>query len=567
MDHCGGLAQFTEVHGYDGPIFMTFPTRAMIPPLLEDFRKINQANYDRRKAGEGDAESAPRFFSSADIAASLQKVTPVTAKKEIRVGDGITIRVWYASHVLGAGIWEVRVGPQTVVYSGDYNTVADRHLGAAYVPRLRPDLFISETTYSTSTRGQRRNKEREFLLKVHECVKRGGKVLIPVFALGRAQEVMLLIDSYWERMDLTVPVHYSKGLVSKANQNYTNYVGWMNQSVKETFTRAPIFDFRHIRPLEQKGSLDAPGPMVLFATPGMLHSGFSLEVFQKWCGSPSNLVVFTGYCAPGTPGDALIGGSRKVTLGSGATLDVACGIDSISFSAHVDAKGIVKMIDMVAPRNVMLVHGEKPGMDFLRLKIEKELGLYCCNPPNNYEVFFDSSLALPAAVSASLSKDVFVASNGGCSGGLASKRANSEVSAVAVLDDNDDDGDNIEGNDDGSSPNKKRKMKKVVRVLSHEAVGEELGFVEHKVRRGLQLPKSGDGTVEPGAAVSILAAIARELTGDVTDVKGGIVENEFVRVEYFEIDRVFHVSWISKHKELANELIANIIKPLILKMK
>lgn len=511
----------------------------MIPPLLEDFRKINQLNYD--KYNTGDSEPTHRLFTSPEIAVSLQKVRPVTAKKEIRVGDDITIRAWYASHVLGAGIWEVRVGNQTIVYSGDYNTVADRHLGAAYIPRLRPDLFITETTYSTSTRGQRRNKEREFLLKVHECVKRGGKVLIPVFALGRAQEVMLLIDSYWERMDLTVPIHYSKGLVSKANQNYTNYVGWMNQSVKETFTRSPIFDFRHIRPLDQKSALDMPGPMVLFATPGMLHSGFSLEVFQKWCGSPNNLVVFTGYCAPGTPGDALISGARKVTLANGTTLDVACGIDSISFSAHVDAKGIVKMINMVAPRNVMLVHGEKAGMDFLRLRIEKELGLYCCGPPNNYEVFFDSSLALPAAVAAPLARDAFVAAAGGTA---PSRKRPAEVSAVAVLD-----GCGKEG------------ARKVVRVISQEAIGGELGLAEHRVRRGVQMPRNG--TVEADAAKVIIERIGKGLSGNVVSKGGNVVENEVVRVEYFEIDKVFHVSWCSKHKELAEEMISTIIEPLI----
>ena len=533
----------------------------MIPPLLEDFRKVNQLNYDKHNIGGGDSEGTQRLFTSAEIAAALQKVTPVTAKKEIRVGDGITLRVWYASHVLGAGIWEVRVGDQTVVYSGDYNTVADRHLGAAYVPRLGPDLFITETTYSTSTRGQRRNKEREFLLRVHECVKRGGKVLIPVFALGRAQEVMLLIDSYWERMELTVPIHYSKGLVSKANQNYTNHVGWMNQAVRETFTRAPIFDFRHIRPLEQKAALDMPGPMVLFATPGMLHSGFSLEVFQKWCGAPGNLVVFTGYCAPGTPGAALLGGARTIALGGGNAaaaagggpapppppLEVACAVDSISFSAHVDAKGIVKMIGMVAPRNVMLVHGEKPGMDFLRQRIEKELGVYCCSPPNGYEVFFDSSLALPAAVAAPLAKDAFAAAASDRTGtgtGSVGRKRPAEVCAVAVLE-----GCGAEG------------ARKAVRVIPQEEIGGELGLAEHRVRRGVCLPRKG--AVEAGTAEKILERIARGLGGNVVSRGGGVVENEVVRVEYFEVDRVFHVSWCQKHKELAEELINKIIEPLI----
>ena len=543
---------------------MTYPTRAMIPPLLEDFRKISQTTHDKQQfttsnsSEEGEVKDTTRLFSSRDIAASLHKVTPVTAKREIRVcGGDITVRVWYASHVLGAGIWEVSVGPQRVVYSGDYNMVADRHLSAAYVPRLQPDLFVSETTYCTSTRGQRRSREREFLLKVHECVKRGGKVLIPVFALGRAQEVMLLIDSYWERMGLSVPVYYSKGLVTKANQNYTNYVGWMNQTVRETFTKAPVFDFRYIRPLDQKASLDALGPAVLFATPGMLHSGFSLEVFTKWCTSKANLVVFTGYCAPGTPGDELISGKRKITLHGGSTqLDVACDIDSISFSAHVDAKGIVKMIEMLAPKNVMLVHGEKTRMDFLRGKIEKELGIYCCNPPNGYEVSFASSLVIPAAIAAPIAQDVFVASGDGVEKdapkATKKKKRPASFCGVAILD---------------TAGAEGEPKKKVVRVLSRDAAGEMLGLLEHKVRHGVQLPRE-QASVEPAvAATVVLPAIAEALNNNDADssvsVKEGYVENKVVRVEYFGIDRVFHVSWEAKDREAAEALVANVIEPLI----
>jgi integrator complex subunit 11 len=95
----------------------------------------------------------------------------------------------------------VRSRGESVVYTGDYNMTPDRHLGAAWIERIRPDLLITETTYATTIRDSKRAREHAFLQRVHECVDRGGKVLIPVFALGRAQELCILIDAYWEQMN------------------------------------------------------------------------------------------------------------------------------------------------------------------------------------------------------------------------------------------------------------------------------------------------------------------------------------------------------------------------------
>jgi integrator complex subunit 11 len=99
------------------------------------------------------------------------------------------------------------VGATSVLYTGDYNMTADRHLGAAKVPRIQPNLLITESTFGTTVRDSRRSRERDFLEAVHATVRSGGKVLIPVSAIGSAQELNLLIDSFWERMGLEVCHH------------------------------------------------------------------------------------------------------------------------------------------------------------------------------------------------------------------------------------------------------------------------------------------------------------------------------------------------------------------------
>jgi integrator complex subunit 11 len=100
-----------------------------------------------------------------------------------------------------------------------------------------PSLFLSFSRYATTIRDSKRARERDFLKKVHDCVAAGGKVLIPVFALGRAQELCILIETYWERMALKVPVYFSGGLTGRANEYYKLFINWTNEKIKNTFVK------------------------------------------------------------------------------------------------------------------------------------------------------------------------------------------------------------------------------------------------------------------------------------------------------------------------------------------
>ncbi len=113
-----------------------------------------------------------------------------------------------------------------VLYTGDYNTSADRHLAAAWVDRVRPHLLITETTYASTIRDSKRERERNLLKFVTETVEGGGKVLIPVFALGRAQELCVLLESFWERTRRKTPIYFATGMISKANFFYRLFVDW-----------------------------------------------------------------------------------------------------------------------------------------------------------------------------------------------------------------------------------------------------------------------------------------------------------------------------------------------------
>jgi integrator complex subunit 11 len=175
----------------------------MLPLMLDDFLKV--AGPGGARAGAGAAAAASTGpFTKDDIAAVLRQTVAVDLGATVAVAPGLTLTAHYAGHVLGAAMFTARAGGVTVTYTGDYNTTADRHLGPAALPRLRPDLLITESTYATTVRGPKRAREGEFVDAVVRALGRGGKVLVPVFALGRAQELMCLLDDAWARLGLTV---------------------------------------------------------------------------------------------------------------------------------------------------------------------------------------------------------------------------------------------------------------------------------------------------------------------------------------------------------------------------
>ncbi|CAI2323866.1 unnamed protein product [Caenorhabditis sp. 36 PRJEB53466] len=378
LDHCGSLPHMSEIVGYDGPIYMTYPTKAICPVLLEDYRKV-----------QCDIKGETNFFTSDDIKNCMKKVVGCALHEIIQVDDELSIRAFYAGHVLGAAMFEVRLGDHSVLYTGDYNMTPDRHLGAARVlPSVRPTVLISESTYATTIRDSKRARERDFLRKVHECVMKGGKVIIPVFALGRAQELCILLESYWERMALKVPIYFSQGLAERANQYYRLFISWTNENIKKTFVERNMFEFKHIRPME-KGCEDQPGPQVLFSTPGMLHGGQSLKVFKKWCSDPLNMIIMPGYCVAGTVGARVINGEKKIEI-DGKPYEIRLGVEYMSFSAHADAKGIMQLIRQCEPQHVMFVHGEAAKMEFLAGKVTKEYKIPVHMPANGETVVIEA---------------------------------------------------------------------------------------------------------------------------------------------------------------------------------
>jgi len=382
LDHCGALPYMSEIVGYSGPIIMTAPTRAIVPYMLEDFRRVAMEVRDNKDTkDEKQLETVPKiqFYNADHIAKCVAKFSVINLHQTVEA-NGLKIKSYYAGHVLGACMFLIEYKNLKVVYTGDFNSNADRHLGAAWIEKVRPDALITETTYADTLRDSKRTRERDFLKQVHETIQNGGKVLIPVFALGRAQELCILLETYWGRIKSKVPVFFAAGMTEKANFYYRLFVNWTNDKIKSSFIKNNMFEFKYIQPFD-KALIKSADPMVLFATPGMLHGGLSMQVFKEWVHDEKNLLIIPGYCVEGTLGNKLLKGIKNITL-DGKSYDVKMKIRNMSFSAHADAKGILQLIKHVEPKHVVFVHGDKKKMEVLREVVIDSFKLPCHMPAN-----------------------------------------------------------------------------------------------------------------------------------------------------------------------------------------
>jgi cleavage and polyadenylation specificity factor subunit 3 len=144
---------------------------------------------------------------------------------------------------------------------------------AAELPQVQVDVLITESTYGVQSHEPRLEKEARFTGLVHDIVRRGGRCLMPVFALGRAQELLLILDEYWEaHPELeAVPIYYASQLAKKCMAVYQTYINMMNSRIRRQFTISNPFVFKHISNLKNMDNFDDVGPCVMMASPGMLQ--------------------------------------------------------------------------------------------------------------------------------------------------------------------------------------------------------------------------------------------------------------------------------------------------------
>ncbi|KAI0685337.1 Metallo-hydrolase/oxidoreductase [Cerioporus squamosus] len=367
LDHAAALTYIMEKTNFrdgKGKVYMTHPTKALHKFMMQDFVRMSGSSSDT-------------LFTPLEMSMSLASIIPVSAHQVITPCPGVTFTPYHAGHVLGACMFLIDIAGLKILYTGDYSREEDRHLVKAEVPPMHPDVLIVESTYGVQSHEPRDDKEARFTSLVHSIIRRGGHVLLPTFALGRAQELLLILDEYWSKHpDLhNVPIYYASSLARKCMAVYQTYIHTMNANVRTRFAkRDNPFVFQHItnvpstRGWERKIA-DGP-PCVVLASPGFMNNGPSRELLELWAPDSRNGLIVTGYSVEGTMARDILVEPEEITGVKGNTIPRKISVDYISFSAHVDYSQNSEFMELVKPQHIVLVHGEATGMGRLKAAMQ-----------------------------------------------------------------------------------------------------------------------------------------------------------------------------------------------------
>lgn len=384
LDHAASLPYFLEKTNFKGRVFMTHATKAIYRLLLSDYVKVSKVSVEDMLYNENDIEN------------SMAKIEVIDFHQTKEV-NGIRFWCYTAGHVLGAAMFMVDIAGVRVLYTGDYSREEDRHLRAAETPQFSPDICIIESTYGVQTHQPRHIREKRFTDVIHSTLSQGGRVLIPAFALGRAQELLLILDEYWSNHPElhNIPIYYASPLAKRCMAVYQTYINAMNERIRNQFATSNPFDFKHISPLRSIENFDDVGPSVVMASPSGLQSGLSRQLFDKWCADKKNACVIPGYVVEGTLAKTIINEPKEVTLMNGLTAPLNMQVHYISFSAHADSDQTSAFLEELQPPNIILVHGEANEMGRLKQKLTTQFqdrNIKIMSPKNcqSVEMYFNS---------------------------------------------------------------------------------------------------------------------------------------------------------------------------------
>lgn len=377
LDHAASLPYVMQQTNFRGRVFMTHPTKAIYRWLLSDFVKVTSLSGggdDARSMNglQNAATGSANLYTDEDLMTSFDKIETIDYHSTMEI-EGIRFTAYHAGHVLGACMYFIEIGGLKVLFTGDYSREEDRHLKVAEVPPQRPDILITESTFGTATHEPRLEKEARMMKIIHSTLLKGGRVLMPVFALGRAQELLLILEEYWSmNQELqNMSVYFASNLARKCMAVYQTYTGVMNEKMRVGslgVEKSNPFQFNHIKSIKSIEKVHDLGPCVVVASPGMLQNGLSRMLLERWAPDPKNALIMTGYSVEGTMAKEILAEPHAIPSITNPEVQIPrrLSIDEISFAAHVDFEQNAGFIEMVKPKKIILVHGDSNPMGRLK---------------------------------------------------------------------------------------------------------------------------------------------------------------------------------------------------------
>lgn len=386
LDHCGFLPYLFK-YGYEGPVYCTEPTRDIMTLMQLDYVDI------------AEKENKKLLYDSKDIKELVKRTICLNFGEVTDITPDFRLTLVNAGHILGSSMVHLNIGNgyHNILYSGDYKFSKTQLLSPAVAQFQRVETLISESTYGGSQNIQPTKEESEaFLSKIiQETVNRRGKVLIPVLGVGRAQEVMVLVERMIRTNQIpNVPV-YVDGIVWDITAIHTTYPELFNKDIKKLIFQDkhnPFLNKCFLQPGSQKERMkiiEDEGPCVILATSGMLTGGPSVFYLEHLADNPRNSLVFVSYQGKGSLGRVIQRGDKEVTIrvtsNKRETLPIKLEVYTIEgLSGHSDRNQLMNFINKLVPRpkKVIIDHGESSNCLDLASSIYKKYRIETIAPRN-----------------------------------------------------------------------------------------------------------------------------------------------------------------------------------------
>jgi predicted metal-dependent RNase len=376
IDHQGFLPALFKF-GYKGPVYCTEPTLPLMTLLQYDSVKISKSN----------GTFLP--YETRDVNEVIKHCITLPYGKPTDISPDVTITFNNAGHIMGSATVHINVfGTHNILYSGDYKYARTQLLDSAVSIYPRVETLITESTYGNSAdiMPDQSVVYKTFTDAINKTLSSGGKVLIPVPAVGRAQEIMLVLDKEMREGRLMEAPVFIEGMISEASaihMAYAHYLGFdVRKSVSNGVNPFQSEYFTVINGYERREDVfNDENPSVIMATSGMLEGGPSVEYFKKIAPDKKNKIMFVSYQINGTLGRRVIdGGLMEISMmdekGKVKVIPIKCESQKIDgFSGHSDFSQIMNFTARVKPKRVLVNHGEKSKSEnvasniFSRLKI------------------------------------------------------------------------------------------------------------------------------------------------------------------------------------------------------
>jgi metallo-beta-lactamase family protein len=360
IDHAGCLPLLVR-QGFNGPVYCTPATQALCRIMLPDagYLQEEDARYANRKGFSKHHPALP-LYTVEDAKNCLGRLNPLDMDTTIQLGVGMALRFARAGHLLGAASVDLEIEGKRLVFSGDVGRPNDPLMHA---PKSleRADYLVVESTYG-NRRHATDDSAEQLAQVVRRTVKRGGIVLIPSFAVGRAQTLLhlLAVARAQGQIPHDVPIYLNSPMAIDTTELFRQFAGEHRLTTEQC--RAMREVATNVVTVEDSKRLnERRGPMIVIAGSGMATGGRIVHHLKQWAGDARNTILLSGFQAAGTRGAALAAGAREIKI-HGALWPVRADVAQISgLSAHADYEELVGWLEPLRrrrPTRVFVTHGE-----------------------------------------------------------------------------------------------------------------------------------------------------------------------------------------------------------------